>query len=365
MPSKVKMTLTIGHHPITGKPIKKSFCGPTKKAVKAAMDKYKIEAATGQKQEYEITTFESWAWQWLDIYKDGTVSAGTYRDYELCINHLNDFFGHRPINTITPVIVQAFFKKKQDLSQSMVNKLRITANSIFETAVDNDLCYKNPMRNLGPFKGKAVTEKHVYTQKQADIVANFALSHPKGLGIYLILKTGLRRGELMGIIPEKDFDFDRARLYMQRTVTDVKGYVNIKDGGKSKSATRVIPLAPDVVSALKNDIRLHKPGYLFTGTRGSVMAPGSWAKYVYSAFLSDLDKYVLDQQLEDQSFPDIPHLTPHELRHTYGTLLFKAGADPYTVQKIMGHSKLDTTMGIYVHDDIEDVEKKLPWVVSN
>ena len=51
MPSKIRRTLTIGHDPITGEPIKKNFCGPTKKAVQAAIDKYKIEASERILQE--------------------------------------------------------------------------------------------------------------------------------------------------------------------------------------------------------------------------------------------------------------------------------------------------------------------------
>ena len=41
----------------------------------------------------------------------------------------------------------------------------------------------------------------------------------------------------------------------------------------------------------------------------------------------------------------------HCLRHTYGTLLIKAGADIKTVQTLMRHSTPSLTLGIYVHHD--------------
>ena len=49
----------------------------------------------------------------------------------------------------------------------------------------------------------------------------------------------------------------------------------------------------------------------------------------------------------------IPMLTPHELRHTYGTLKREEGVDIYTIQRLMGHSDISTTASIYVHNDIE------------
>lgn len=54
---------------------------------------------------------------------------------------------------------------------------------------------------------------------------------------------------------------------------------------------------------------------------------------------------------------DIPALTPHELRHTFGTLLRKSGSGIYTIQKAMGHSDIGITAKIYVHNDIDVLRK--------
>lgn len=55
----------------------------------------------------------------------------------------------------------------------------------------------------------------------------------------------------------------------------------------------------------------------------------------------------------------IPILTPHELRHTYGTLLRENGVDIYTIQKVMGHSDISVTADIYVHNDINVLRKQM------
>ena len=56
---------------------------------------------------------------------------------------------------------------------------------------------------------------------------------------------------------------------------------------------------------------------------------------------------------------DIPYVTPHELRHTYGTLLRTKGADVYTIQKVLGHSDIGITTKIYVHNNLDVLRKKM------
>ncbi len=48
------------------------------------------------------------------------------------------------------------------------------------------------------------------------------------------------------------------------------------------------------------------------------------------------------------------HLTPHMLRHTYATTLYRAGVDLRTAQRLLGHSSIQMTADIYTHLDAED-----------
>lgn len=45
----------------------------------------------------------------------------------------------------------------------------------------------------------------------------------------------------------------------------------------------------------------------------------------------------------------------HDLRHTTATLLLRSGVDAHRVQRIMRHSDVRTTLGIYGHLDVEDL----------
>lgn len=76
-------------------------------------------------------------------------------------------------------------------------------------------------------------------------------------------------------------------------------------------------------------------------------SPSTYAKH-FKLFMNTMSKDI-----------KCPILTPHELRHTYGTLLRESGVDIYTIQKVMGHSDISVTADIYVHNDIKVLKKQL------
>ena len=47
----------------------------------------------------------------------------------------------------------------------------------------------------------------------------------------------------------------------------------------------------------------------------------------------------------------IDTFTPHQLRHTYASMLYKAGVDVLTAKDQLGHSDIKTTLNIYTHLD--------------
>jgi integrase/recombinase XerD len=70
-----------------------------------------------------------------------------------------------------------------------------------------------------------------------------------------------------------------------------------------------------------------------------------------------VNKYTVQAKMKDireKHFPD-KKLTPHKLRHTFATALFRAKVDIKTAQELLGHSSIATTQ-IYTH--VEDEQKR-------
>lgn len=335
-----------------GKLIRKSFYSSVSKAdAKAKAEQYKIDQAvyraTGELPEPSVMTFEKWAEKWLDTYKKGVVKDHTYHfTYKSNLDkYLIPYFGKAHIADIQQIDIQKYFnivrsEAGEPLAKSTLEKHKLILKSMFDAAIDNDLCYKNPVKNIKFQHISDAAVKNVWTKEQADRAGEYAQRHLR-LDIVLYLNTGLRRSELLGL-KWSDIDFVENTLHVQRAVVQTKGKI-VVDRPKSATSDRIVPFSESFGKYLK---KFQSDNEYVIGNDG-VMSPATYAKQ-FSKFMDKLSKET-----------GLPALTPHELRHTYGTLKRAEGVDIYTIQKVMGHADISITASIYVHNDIDVLKKQL------
>ncbi len=148
--------------------------------------------------------------------------------------------------------------------------------------------------------------------------------------IALLYGCGLRCGEVRNV-KVADIDLDRAVLHVRQ--------------GKGKK-DRYMPLGKTLPVILEKYIQIQKPKlWLFPGQR--------WGK-------SDIRFYtVFDPQYRQRSVQwaikraaqlagIIKSVNVHSLRHTFATHLLEDGVNILTIQELMGHAHIQTTM-IYLH----------------
>lgn len=373
--SRYEYKMTIGRD-MHGKAIRKSFYSLISiEDAKEQAKQWEIESKAAELSDAPIIsnhmTFSEWAAVWLKTYKKPYVRANTYSgNYEIPSRvHLTPYFGKMMLEDIKPANVQAFFTKKKSEGCSLegLSKMRICLHSIFETAIENDLCRKNPVtRNISISSNQQPTEKRAYSPEQSQTVIDFAKEHKNGLAIWLILETGISRSELLGLKWD-DIDFENKMIAIVRGVTDSKnadtGKMEVVVGEpKNDFRKRLIPINDDICAALqsKYDKRTMKvngsrrkkvepititANFVFCNAKGQPMSPNNWSKRSYKLFMEDLQK----------AHPDIPFLHPHELRHTFATIRRNNGADIFALGKLMGHADLNMLYKKYAKVDIESL----------
>lgn len=163
------------------------------------------------------------------------------------------------------------------------------------------------------------------------------------MATHLLLVTGCRRGEVVGI-KWKKIDWDNNQVKIDRAVLYSKARGVYEDSTKS-STTRYIKLPMETMRLLKeyrnwytefqllNGPHWNNTGYLFVQDDGTPMNPDSLTDW--------LRKFSVRHEL--------PHINPHKFRHTMASLLYYNGLDGVTISKRLGHSKVSTTSDIYSH----------------
>jgi len=89
------------------------------------------------------------------------------------------------------------------------------------------------------------------------------------------------------------------------------------------------------------------PAYVFTS-----MSKNAQGKQLQPRYIQDMiSRYAKRAEIKK-------NVSPHTLRHTFATDLYRKIKDPVTVKNALGHSSITTTM-VYVHLVGADVEKAL------
>mgnify|MGYP000052733014 CR=1 FL=1 len=312
-------------------------------------------------------TFKEWAETWLALYKKDKVKESTYQEtYERTVNsYLIPFFGERRLDSIQQSDIEALVSMYcNTYSESVMHKIELCLKAIFRTAIDNNLCRNNPTVGVSFNSNVDKKQKRTYTQQQVDIIYKYCNINPEGLYIRILLELGLRCSELCGL-KWGDFDFENKRVTIRRTTTRVNNKVKTEEKTKNKKI-RILPLSTDFINFLK-PFKKGDDDFVLTSTKnkGKPLSPLDYSKKRYVTFFKKLQKYLDDEykkELEtnkDAKRIIMPILTPHELRHTCGTLMYERTNDIYAVSKYLGHSSVEITSKLYVHDSAELLALKL------
>lgn len=319
--------------------------------------------------------FEIWTLKWLEIYKKGMVKDNSYWGtyYNPAVKHLIPYFGEMYLDEIKPMHVQEFFKFKGKINAlETLKKMKACLYAIFDTAIDNELCTRNPVsKNIKLKSSIKPIQKQAYTREQSDVIKEFAKRHKHGLDIITLIDTGISRSELLGL-RWKDIDLKDNVIYVrQGTVTlrntDTGQWQLLSDGLKNEYRERMIPISEELAQLLRAKPRVIYVGenkkkgippirveteFVFYSPKGKVYSPDNWNNRVYKPFIREMHK----------AFPDIPMLHAHELRHTRATLWYEDGMDLLTLAYLGGWTDLKMLRKKYAHVNLNKLKKEMNFL---
>ena len=333
---RAQIKRVIGHD-ATGKPINKWFSGKTKTEAIENFNKFKYEL---EKKELEkkLTPFEKWMETWLYTYKEPDIKESTFvSTYKrTCENHILPYFKGKILQNITQADVKFFINNHNQQSQSLIDKIMLCLNGIFETAIDNDLIVKNPCRNIKAKSKKEKNKKRTYDKESVEFLCNS--EHEYSLIANIMLKMGLRPSELCGLRKE-NIDLNNGFIHIKEAITSESGKVYI-DKPKTKNSIRKLPIHPELIEKLKTELEKNNNEYLISN--GNRPITPSTLYHRIKLFYNYL------------KIPKELQISAHELRHTCGTLLYEETKDIYYVSRYLGHSDIGITTKIYIHSNLQE-----------
>jgi integrase len=275
----------------------------------------------------------------------------TLTDYELAVRlHLVPFFGATPVSRIDSHGIERFAAHLQTktgqgrrggkpLSPKTIENYVGTLAVLLNFAVKRKWIAASPMAaaDLPRFKDadRPIDELTFLERAEvARLVDGAVAGDYRALdrALYtLATYTGLRQGELRGL-RWAQVDFGRSLVHVLEGVT--RGRESSPKGKRRRS----VPLAPTAAQALLT-LRAES---LWTEPQHRVFACPSTGNPMARAGLMDRYRKALKAAKLAESF------SFHDLRHTFGTTMARAGVPVGTIQEWMGHADLATTQ-IYMH----------------
>ena len=366
----------VSYHDEQGVYRRKCFCAPTKKAVLKKIADY-IEAFKKEVAEADEANkpLRKSMQKWLEVFQFGTVERATYDRKEDCAKrYIYPRIGDSIISEVAAADLSGILSQMmiEGYAHSTVKHVYSLLNEYFRYLCYEDYIPKNPMAYVRMIKkanflaaqgreiiarSDAVTvlnDEEIRRLREAVFTRNRkgALKHQQAAAYLLMLNTGLRTGEALGLL-NSDIDLDKRALSVTRAVKEVSkrdkdgtvcGTELIVGGMKTAASKRTIPLnstAIEMILILRTERYFGADSPLISNQVGDFTRPSTFRSRWYT---------LLD-------FAGISHKGLHSLRHTFATRLINGVEDEngnlktLTVRQVadlLGHTTSSVTEKYYV-----------------
>ena len=296
------------------------------------------------------------------------VRHNTIAGYKTVVNILKkEEFGSRRIDLVKPSDAKLWLIKLQSedkRSYSSIHSIRGVVRPAFRMAVEDDLIKKNPFDwELATVLINDSVSREAITPRQERLFLDFIKGDKHYSqyyeGMYILFKTGMRISEFCGLTLS-DVDMKGRKIHIDKQLQRTREGNYIITDTKTTYGERYLPMTDGVYQCFQKLIKKRKKqkvdpmidgkaGFLVLDKNGMPYLALHWEK----RFEYALGKYNRTYKEE------LPKITPHVCRHTYCSNMAKSGVNAKTLQYLMGHADIATTLNVYTHLGYDDVEKEV------
>lgn len=320
------------------------FMGNTEDEALKAREEYQRREAEGLSQR--PPTVAEYVHTWLPLYKGG-VSVKCYNDYAKQLEHLLPVMGHKSLLTASVDDAAMVWTSYKGYSQSTVKRAKMLFIAFFDAAIENGYCLRNPFRAKSVQPPKAEAGSHrALTEEEVSLILH--TPHRMQPAAMVMLYAGLRRGEALALTMQ-DVDLRHNLIRVNKAVRYDSNQPIISKP-KTAAGVRTVPILSPLRPFLQNRI-----GRIAESASGQLMTERAF-RCAWNSYLHALT----------QAAGHLVSIRPHDLRHTYCTMLRDAGVDMKQAMLWMGHSDEKMILRIYDHvgekrtqNSVKQVEKML------
>lgn len=248
-------------------------------------------------------------------------SEKTIYQYQRTIQRFSSFI-NKSFTEVGIYDVRMFlgFEQERGISNRSAENLRANLSAFFQWLTADDIINKNPIANLKSIK--YVDEiKKPFSDVEIDKIRSSAKSFKERALIEFLLATGVRVSELSSM---KVNDVN---------LLDYSVHVKNGKGGKERM-TYITPVAASHLEKYLSS-RKNNGEALFYNQKGGVLCPGGI-------------RHIL-RELSKRS--GVKGIHPHRFRRSFATSAVRKGLEIQEVQRLLGHSNINTTMQYVCTDD--------------